>query len=386
MAKKRISDLIEDDFNSTVAMKERHDTIEKLKQQLKSSQQEVEQREQLLKELRSQLEQHNGKIVVSIDRIIPSDQCRKTFPEAVILKRVESLRQEGQLDPLILIPSTEKPNHYQLEDGEVTWRAANYLVQAGENKWRNIEAVLSTLTGNEREIHRRSLLHHLHSESLNTLDRAESLIRELNWSLNLETDEIKKLLRNLDYEFRKNSEAKLILQQIDKSSKEEQQKDLQGLNLNESQIAVILELFAFQIELHSFVANDLPTIDLSEDLKQAIRQKELGCHQAKTLNKLNCKNLNEDETTTAKIRAKAIETVLENQLSVKDARNLVSEILKQHQTEKPQSITKAKTNRQYQAIKQNLKVPLKRLQPNQLQSLKELMTQKLAEIESILEK
>lgn len=243
-----VANLIDEDFDSAIAAKKPHDVIQDLRQQLDQTQKEVDKREELLIQLRSGLEQRNGKVLVPIEKITPSDQCRKTFTEAVILKRVESLKREGQLDSLILIPLTDKANHYQLEDGEVTWRAAKYLVEAGEEKWKNLEAVISPLVGNEREIHRRTLLHHLHSEGLNSLDRAESLIRELNWSLDLEIYEdeveegqsrsevaiakLKKILRNLDYLFRKNETADRTLQLIEKATREEQQKALEELELN----------------------------------------------------------------------------------------------------------------------------------------------------------
>ena len=401
MGKRRsVANLIEEDFDSTLVAKKRHDTIQQLRQQLDLTQKEVEKREQLLSEFRSQLEQRNGKILVPISHIIPSDQCRKTFTEAVVLKRVESLRREGQLDSLILIPIVDRPDRYQLEDGEVTWRAAKHLVEAGEEKWQSLEAVISPLVGNNQDIHRRSLLHHLHSESLNSLDRAESIIRELNWSVDLELDEakieagqsrfeagvvkLKKILRNLDYEFRKNEAARYILQQIDRATRDEQQLALEQLELNPLQIEIILVLLDFQIELHSFVANDLAMISLPDDLKQAVRQRDLPCHQAKALGKITAKKLNESESDALEIRAKAIERVLSNALSVRDTRKLVAEILSQHKGEKPKS--QGKTKEQYQEVKQSLsKLAVKQLKTTQLKSLKKAMEKKLAEIESLLE-
>ena len=401
MGKRRsVANLIEEDFDSTLVAKKRHDTIQQLRQQLDLTQKEVEKREQLLNEFRSQLEQRNGKILVPISHIIPSDQCRKTFTEAVVLKRVESLRREGQLDSLILIPIVDRPDRYQLEDGEVTWRAAKHLVEAGEEKWQSLEAVISPLVGNNQDIHRRSLLHHLHSESLNSLDRAESIIRELNWSVDLEIDEaeieagqsrfeagvvkLKKILRNLDYEFRKNEAARYILQQIDRATRDEQQLALEQLELNPLQIEIILVLLDFQIELHSFVANDLAMISLPDDLKQAVRQRDLPCHQAKALGKLTAKKLNESESDALEIRAKAIERVLSNALSVRDTRKLVAEILSQHKGEKTKS--QGKTKEQYQEVKQSLsKLAVKQLKTTQLKSLKKAMEKKLAEIESLLE-
>lgn len=402
MSKRRsVANLVTEDFDSTLAAKKRHDTIQKLKQELDLTQKEVEKREQLLNEFRVQLEQRNGKLLVPIQNIIPSDQCRKTFTEAVVLKRVESLRREGQLDSLILIPLVDQPDRYQLEDGEVTWRAAKYLVEAGEEKWESLEAVISPLEGNERDIHRRSLLHHLHSESLNSLDRAESIIRELNWEVDLEIDEseikegqsrfeagvvkLKKILRNLDYQFRKNSTANRIWLQIEGASRDEQQKVLEGQDLTPLQIEIILVLLDFQVDLHSFVANDLAMISLPTDLKQAVRQRDLPCHQAKALDKLTAKKLNKNESEVVEIRAKAIERVLSEALSVRDTRKLVAEILEEHGEGK--SKTNVATIEKYQEVKQGLsKLAVKQLKTTQLKSLKKAMEKKLEEIDSLLDK
>lgn len=398
-----IANLIDEDFDSAIAAKKRHDVIQDLKQQLDQTQKEVEKREELLTQLRSQLEQRNGKVLVPIKNIIPSDQCRKTFTEAVILKRVESLKREGQLDSLILIPLTDKANHYQLEDGEVTWRAAKYLVEAGDKKWKKLEAVISPLVGNKKEIHRRTLLHHLHSESLNSLDRAESLVRELNWNVDLDIYEdeveegqtryqaaitkLKKILRNLDYLFRKNEAADRTLQLIEKATREEQQKALEKLELNSLQIEIILILLDFQVDLHSFVANDLSMISLAEDLKQAIREKNLPCHQAKALGKLTAKRLGKDDAAALKIRTKAVERVLNEAFSVRDTRKFVTELLEIHGTKKAKTESREKTIDRYQEVKEGLsKLSVKQLKANHLKSLKKTMEKKMREIDSILTK
>ncbi len=396
-----VANLIDEDFDSAIAAKKRHDTIQDLKQQLERSQKEVEKREELLIQLRTQLEQRNGKVLVPIKNITPSDQCRQTFTEAIVKKRVESLKREGQLDSLILIPIPDKANCYQLEDGEVTWRAAKYLVEAGEEKWKNIEAVISPLVGDERQIHRRTLLHHLHSEGLNPLDRAESLIRELNWSLDLELydDEIKagqsrsqaaitkliKILRNLDYQFRKNETADRILKSVEQATREEQQQALEKLELDSLQIEVILVLLDFQVELHSFVANDLAMISLTEDLKQAVRERNLPCHQAKALGKLTAKKLGKEESAVYSIRTQAVERVLRESLSVRDTRRLVAEILEEQVTKKTKS--KEKSTERYQQVKQDLsKLSVRQLKTSHLKSLKKAMEKKLSEIDSLLAK
>ena len=266
-----------------------------------------------------------------------------------------------------------------------------------------MEAVISPLVGNEKEIHRRTLLHHLHSESLNSLDRAESLVRELNWNVDLDIYEdeveegqsrsqaavakLKKILRNLDYQFRKNEAADRTLQLIEKSTREEQQKALEKLELNSLQIEIILILLDFQVELHSFVANDLAMISLTEDLKRAVRERNLPCHQAKALGKITAKRLGKDDAAALEIRTQAVERVLKEALSVRDTRKFVTELLEKHGIKKPKTETKEKTIDRYQEVKQGLsKLSVKQLKANHLKSLKKAMEKKMREIDSILAK
>jgi ParB family transcriptional regulator, chromosome partitioning protein len=158
-------------------------------------------------------ETSTGKFLISLDKIEPSKQCRQTFTESVIQKRMQSLSREGQLDPLVLVPLSEteafSDKKYQIEDGEVTFRAAKRLIEQGDTQWEYLEAVLSNIEDLDT-IHFRTLLHHLHSEGLNPLDRAESIFAEINLQLQIETEIAVKLLRNIVYR----SSRDLVLAEI----------------------------------------------------------------------------------------------------------------------------------------------------------------------------
>lgn len=146
-------------------------------------------------------------------------------------------------------------------------------------------------------------------------------------------------------------------------------------------------LLDFQVELHSFVANDLTMISLTEDLKQAVRERNLPCHQAKALGKLTAKRLGKDDVAALEIRSKAIERVLNETLSVRDTRKFVTELLEKHGKTKLKTKSKSETIDRYQELKQGLsKLSVKQLKANHLKSLKKAMEKKMLEIDFILAK
>ena len=232
MGRRNIAKEIEADFEEVLELSSHQKTINSLREELAVAKQEAElYKEQALKNVRQSLEAEGGKYKIAIKDIKPSQQCRQTFTESAIFKRSQSLLSEGQLDPIILVPLAQEANKYQLEDGELRWRAANYLVEQGHSEWEYLDAVIAPISPSDEEIHRRSLIHHLHSEELNPLDRLEAITREIYWQIDLEInpeeiakhngdrwiasqDKLKKLLRNMHYFFKTNAQAKLKLQQL----------------------------------------------------------------------------------------------------------------------------------------------------------------------------
>ena len=383
MAKNTIQNRLSNSFEETFAVKEEHDKIQELQQKIKKLDRQAEEREQLLNQLRSQLEQQSGKFSVPIDKIEPSQQCRQTFTEAVIRKRAESLLAQGQLEPLILIASTEETGLHRLEDGELTWRAASTLVEKGKIEWKNLTAVFSNLTPNDN-IHRRTLIHHLHSETLTPLDRAEAVVREIVVETELDKTEVIKLLRNIDYRLRKSPTGKQLLLQIENLGIESCQQELEASEISAAGVKTLAFLRQLQINLTSFVANDLDTLLLFDDLKAAVRERGLSCRQAKILNQLQGKKLNCTEEQATKIRLDAIAEVLALQLGSVATRKLVSRLIKQHQPEDVTAESLASLE-SYKKTKEALnQLSLTGLKPRQLKSLKLTMEKKLSAVNNKL--
>ena len=386
MAKNRIQNRVNNSFQTAIAAKEEHRKIQELQQKIKKLDAEAQEREQLLSELRSRLEQQSGKFSISIERIKPSQQCRVTFTEAMIDKRCESLCAKGQLEPLILIsPQNESEDFYYIEDGEVTWRAACKLVEAGKNEWSHLDAVFSNLTEDDN-IHRRTLIHHLHSETLTPLDRAEAVVKEIAIEVDEAQIDVVKLLRNIKYRFEKEPTGKQLLIQLERKGVDSVKEALIAIQLSDKQLQILSFLRELQINFNSFVANDLNMVLLCDDLKKAARTQDLGCHLAKALNQLRAKKLNCSEEKALQIRLDATQRVIQENLNETDTRKMVSSLIQERSKSEKNTVDTSETREVYQTTKESLnKLRINQLKPRQLKSLKRVMEQKLAAIESQLE-
>ena len=365
----KVKDKFRDRFSTTKSVQQETTKVKELKEKIKE-----------LENSSSVAETSTGKFLISLDRIEPSKQCRQTFTESVIQKRMQSLSREGQLDPLVLVPVSEtealSDRKYQIEDGEVTFRAAKRLVEQGDTQWEYLEAVLSNIEDLDT-IHFRTLLHHLHSEGLNPLDRAESIFAEINLQLQIETEIAVKLLRNIVY---KSSQDIALAEAIANCHLEEKYQEYLRQQLETEQIKLITLFNRLQVELGSFVKNDLAMLALTKNLKTAIRKRELPCHQAKIINTLSSKTLAINEEEIEQIKNEVLEYVLVNQLSVGKTRKYVSEIIEANGKKK--SISSHKVKQNYQQLKTGLqKLPIPQLNKAQLTTLKSIMLKQLSAID-----
>ncbi|MEN9566362.1 MAG: hypothetical protein RLZZ69_1558 [Cyanobacteriota bacterium] len=365
----KVKDKFRDRFSTTKSVQQETTKVKELKEKIK----ELENSSLLT-------ETSTGKFLVALDKIEPSKQCRQTFTESVIQKRMQSLSREGQLDPLVLVLLSEteafSDRKYQIEDGEVTFRAAKRLIEQGDTQWEYLEAVLSNIEDLDT-IHFRTLLHHLHSEGLNPLDRAESIFAEINLQLQIETEIAVKLLRNIVY---RSSRDLALSEAIANCYLEERHQEYLQQQLEIDQIKLITLFNRLQVELGSFVKNDLAMLALTKNLKTAIRKRELPCHQAKIINTLSSKTLAINEEEIEQIRNEVLEHVLINQLSVGMTRKYVSGIIEANGKKK--SISSEKVKQNYQQIKTGLqKLPISQLNKAQLTALKSIMLKQLSAVE-----
>jgi ParB family transcriptional regulator, chromosome partitioning protein len=311
--------------------------------------------EEQLEKLRQELKQQSGEHLINIERMKPSAQPRQTFNQSAIRKRAESLRRHGQKNPIILVPILGEENLFEIEDGELRYRGANLLVDQGLEEWKNLKAVIAPPPLNALELHKRSLIHHLHQEGLNPLDRIEAIIKEILTTINFSIfpqaledsnkDEqlaarlqIQQSIRRLDYFFKKNQDERLNLLQWLESSHQKQLLEVERLLLPSIDKQILLSLLELQQNVCSLAANDLPMLSLPDDLKEAIRTQELPCHQAKAISKLSSKVLKISEDELIKLRSQIVQKVITESLSLRETKETIARIISEQESEIQQSI------------------------------------------------
>ena len=326
-----------------------------------------------LQTLRAQLQSQSGIQSISLEKIQANpEQPRQTFLSESIESMSRSLVSDGQLEPIILI----QREHLVIFDGERRWRSAKNL------GWENLQAVIIP---EPDALHRKALITSLHREDLNPLDKAEAIVRELAINTGLEPQDIPRILstvvRRLNAQKRMNSVVGLIT-----VTPEEQQQGLVVLDLDEREAAIFTVLLDLQLNPASIDANIFPMLSLAEDLKTAIRSSGLKGVHAIALQKLSAKNLGVPELEAEEIRINITQKVLAEKLSVQKTRQLVTEAIALQSTdaEKIEKQVKPMTT----ATRSLYKVSgdaLKKVEVSQLMEFQEVLRNKLAEIEEVIQ-
>lgn len=331
------------------------------------------QLEEQLVALRAQLQAQSGILSISIEEIQPNpEQPRQTFLSESIESMSRSLANDGQLEPIILIQRRD----LVLFDGERRWRSAKAL------GWQSLQAVIIP---EPTALHRKALLTSLHREDLNPLDKAEAIVRELATNTDIESVDIPRILstvvRRLNTQKRMSQVVELM-----RATEAEQQQGLAEMGLDKREQAVLGLLLSLQLNPASIDANIFPMLTLAPDLKAAIRESGLFGVHAMALSKLNAKNLGKSEEEAQLIRVNTTQKVIAEKLSAAQTRLKVKEVLALHQ--KADS-TPPQTVRQVSQVTGSLQKlsseMLAAAQLNQLTQLQEVLNQKLAEIEEILQ-
>ena len=343
----------------------------------KGSNKEVEKLKAELEDLKSK-----GKLLVRYDEVKPSEQTRQTFTKPQIAKRKRSLLAFGQLASLILIKDRSS-GELLIEDGELTWRAVNEIVaEDPESNLVNLKAEMSD-SENSQEARSRSLLHHQTYEGLNCLDRAESVLIQLEEMTGFQPNDIVKALRNIGYQLRKHDELVKSLELYLEYG--EQDSTLED-HFSEFQILCLETVQLYQVDLHSYISGDLAYIYLEKELKNAIRTRNLPPSHALIIHRISPKRLDLDEATLIELRETVIAKTIEERLSKKEVIEEVKAILDHYvvSTEKEANIKK-ETKASYKIVKVELKkMSIETLNKKDLTSLESLLEKKLAKVKAAL--
>jgi ParB family chromosome partitioning protein len=329
--------------------------------------------EEQLQSLRSQLQSQSGVMSIPLEQIQRNpEQPRQTFLPESVESMSRSLASDGQLEPIILI----QRENLVLFDGERRWRSALAL------GWQSLQAVIIP---EPAALHRKALLTSLHREDLNPLDKAEAIVRELATNTGNESQDIPRILstvvRRLNTQKRMNTVVALMT-----ATAREQQQGLASMELDDREQAVLEGLLDLQLNPASIDANIFPMLSLAPDLKAAIRESGLFGVHAMALMKLSMKNLGKTEEEAQSIRVNTTQKVIAERLSASQTRKLVSEVIALHVQADPILQNRVKQVSIATSSLQKLSSEmLASAELSQLVEFQEILRQKLAEIEVVLE-
>ncbi|MDM9381270.1 ParB/RepB/Spo0J family partition protein [Chlorogloeopsis sp. ULAP01] len=193
--------------------------------------------------------------VVAIEKIfLPPAQIRHYFEPNKMQELVESVRQHGILEPL-LVRSIHN-EMYELVSGERRYRAAKEL------QITQIPVIVRQL--NDEEALQISLIENLQREDLNPVEETEGILQLLAMKLNLEIQSIPKLLYRMQHE-----------------AKHKNTQNVLGSEQGQTVIEVFRGLGLMSWE--SFVSSRLPLLNLPEEILLALRQGKIAYTKAQVI-------------------------------------------------------------------------------------------------------
>ena len=298
--------------------------------------------EQQIQALTAQLAQAGGVQKVSINQVQRNPkQPRRMITEAMVKERAASLEEHGQQAPIILFPPNEDGISL-IFDGELRWRGTKLLNSKNCSDWQALDAVY--LTGGsspeDPQILERAIVTSLHAEKLCALDLAENLIDLIAQELSC-NDPQKQIPEHLNSLVNKLKAAGRADEFSDVRSAEKQAQTawIESIEWrSKEQESVLKVLLKFKLNPASVNTNIFPVLSYPDDLKEAIRAAGLEDGKVRELAKLHSERLGFDKKKAQKIRVEATQEVVSRNLSVRDTRTLVNQIINHYS---PQQTSKA---------------------------------------------
>lgn len=356
-----------------------HEVIE-LRQQANTDQ-EKEFLEQQIQDLTKQLASVGGEHNVEIDLIDPDpNQPRTIFPRSLIEERTESLKRNGQISPIILIPQDD--GRYRLFDGAVRRLSGP---KAGLMSLRAVflprhESLDDTTRFEQQFVTGKD------TEKLHDLDVANGLVRIIcgrHPHLKEKQSDFPKILNNAIYQIRKAGKLKELTKMANKPI-EQQRQWLDSLGLESSEGRYILEtLLDRQFNPASVSTNIFPLLSVVDDLKAVVQETGLSSGKIMAVNKLTAETLNTSEVDAKKIRSQTAYRIAEEDLTEKETSDLIRKTIRKHNpvAKQPDPIAE----KTVKTVKQIENIKLDEFKPDQLRSIRKSLQEQIREIDRLLD-
>lgn len=331
-----------------------------------------------IQELTQRLSVQKGIQEIEIERMHRNIfQPRQTFPQAELQAFAELLREEGQHTPVILFPWK---GDYLIFDGERRWRAAPLI------PWQTLKSVIIPVDTEKidiKEIQSQALSTSIHRKDLHPLDLAECLVSQIIYQypdLEKNSSSIPRILNTCLQRFKRSRKIS-ELTTIVTASRNEQRDWLEVAELKqEAELGILQTLLSYQLNPVSISTNVFPMLAIAGDLKEAIRETGLDASKVREISKLSAEKLKLDEATAQTIRSEAIEKIVAENLALSETRELVDEILKKYSSSESYTIRSIPQR----TIKSLQAILVKDWQQQEIEALKQVLRDKLAELERIV--
>lgn len=330
-----------------------------------------------IQELTQQLSVQGGVQEVELGRMQRNIlQPRQTFPQAELKAFAELLKEEGQHTPVILFPWKAD---FLIFDGERRWRAAALI------PWNTLKAVIIPLeheTTDIKEIQSQALSTSIHRKDLHPLDLAECLINQIVYrhpGMETERERIPTILNTCLQRLKRNQKLS-ELTAITTAPRSDQKAWLESAELKpDTEFGILHTLLAYQLNPASISSNVFPMLAIANDLKEIVREFGLDASKIRELHKLSAERLQVDETSATEMRIDTARKVAVENLSLSETRELVSNLLKAHDSDGTATLTPSE-----RAIRNLQTISIKDWQTEEIKAFKQALKAKLAEIEKIL--
>lgn len=196
--------------------------------------------------------------MVSIEAIcLPKEQPRRYFDPVAMQELIESVRQHGVLQPLLVRQG--KNDKYELVAGERRYRAAK------EVQLTEVPVVIRELT--DEEAMQLSLIENLCREDLNPVEETEGILQLLALRLGSSVEEIPSLLYRMNNESSKRVNHNVMV------------------NPESSVVQEVFQSLGL-MTWESFVKNRLPVLNLPDDILAQLRTGQIAYTKAKAIARL----------------------------------------------------------------------------------------------------
>jgi ParB family transcriptional regulator, chromosome partitioning protein len=333
--------------------------------------------EQQIEALTQKLTALSGEHIVDLKRLEPDpSQPRTIFPKQLIQERTESLRRNGQISPIILIPLAD--GQYRIFDGAVRSLSAPHA------DLTSLRAVFLPYHDSLDDATRfeKQFVTGKDAEKLHDLDVANGLIRIIGYrhpDLQERQNEIPSILNNALYQLKKvGKTAELTKIRVASLDEQSQWLDTVGFQSIEARniMSVLLDR---QFNPASVASNIFPILAIADDLKAVIQSTGLESSKAREINKLTAEALNVKESVAERIRVQTAEQVVEEEKSLSATRELVRQLLQQHNPTSPRSDQQAE-----KIMRQVQNMSFEQLDQKQLKEVRAVFKERVKELDQLI--